>query len=92
MKHQKSISKIPPAPPRSKDVQLVFAFKKRRTNCAEIIQIFLIPGELYTSISRYEKLKTLEGSINEPEDKRLYSAIITHVKKLNISLEEVIPF
>lgn len=93
MKRINSIHKLPKLPPGSNDVQLIFAFKKGEPNYAEVIQVFLIPGELYTSIVREEKIKILsDHGADETEDKRLYRAIVKYSETLEISLQEFIPF
>lgn len=93
MKQNNPIRKIPILPAGYSDVQLIFAFKKGKPNYAEVIQVFLIPGEVYRTIIRDEKIKILsEHGANESEDKRLYRAIIKYSESLMVSLEEFIPF
>ena len=85
--------KIPILPRDSKDVQLIFAFKRGDPNYAEIIQVLLVPGEIYYSLIRKNKINVLlDHGVDESNDKRLYFALSKYMKNLTIKLEEVIPF
>lgn len=81
-------------PPKdSKDVQLIFAFKRGDPNYAEIIQMLLVPGEIYYSLIRKNKINILlDHGVDENNDKRLYLALAKYMKNLTVTLEEVIPF
>ena len=85
--------KLPVLPRDSKDVQLIFAFKRGDPNYAEIIQMLLVPGELYYALIRKNKINVLlDHGVDESNDKRLYFALAKYMKTLTIKLEEVIPF
>lgn len=85
--------KISTLPPNSKDVQLVFAFKKGKRNYAEVIAIILVSRALYMKTIRSEKIRVIEDEgADEVEDKRLYQALTKEMANMTITLEEELPF
>lgn len=85
--------KITTLPPNSKDVQLVFAFKKGKRNYCEVIAVFIVSRKQFMKIARNEKIRVLvDEGIDATEDKRLYQALIKEIENTIVSLEEYLPF
>lgn len=74
------------------DFQLVWAHHKSNDNGAEIIEITIVPGDVFRNIMRMEKIEILAGKTDGVTEKRLYDAIKKYNEDSIPSMEEFIPF